>query len=273
MTRDVYVITGGSGSLGKATAERIGAKGAVLLADVSEEHLLQAKEQLLQQGITDVHLQTVDITSQEEVQQLADKAAQLGRLRGLVHTADLSPAMADSKRITAVNLIGAGLVLEAFLPLANDTSSVVMISSMTAYTMPKDGPYMTVLKKQLAENLVETMEQFTQGDAEAAYSMSKLALHLIVEDQAWVWGQKGARLNSLSPGIINSPVGRQQAFQHNRKQAMIDHTPLRREGEPSEIASAIEFLLSDAASYITGIDLRVDGGTIANFPRVKQSLS
>lgn len=273
MANDVYVITGGSGGMGKATAELVGKKGTVLLADLSEERLMQTKEELERKGITDVHYQTVDITSKNDLAKLAQKTAELGTLKGLVHTAGLSPTMAESSKITAVNLVGTGLVLEAFLPLAAKGTSAVMVSSMSAYMVPREGPYIDVLKQPLAENTVETMEQFTQGNPGAAYSLSKLGVILNVEDQAWAWGEKGARLNSLSPGTINTAMGRQEASQQKQMKIMLDHTPLRREGEAEEIASALEFLLSDGASYITGIDLRVDGGTVANLPRMKAAFS
>ncbi|MGE7090552.1 SDR family oxidoreductase [Lysinibacillus sp. NPDC048646] len=269
MTKNVYVITGGSGGMGKATAELVGKKGTVLLADVSEERLLQTKEELAAKGITDVYYQTVDITSKENVAALAKKASELGTLKGLVHTAGLSPTMADSKRITEVNLVGTGIVLDAFLAIATQGTAVVCISSMSGHMAPRVGPYSEVLKQPLAENVSELMEQFTQGNSGAAYSLSKLGVLLIVEDQAWTWGEKGARITSISPGTINTPMGRQEASQQKEMKTMLDNTPLHREGEASEIATAIEFLLSDAASYITGIDLRVDGGTIANLNRLQ----
>lgn len=269
MTKNVYVITGGSGGMGKATAELVGNKGTLLLADVSEERLILTKEELAAKGITDVHYQTVDITSKENVALLAKKASQLGTLKGLVHTAGLSPTMADSKRITEVNLVGTGIILDAFLPLATLGTSVVCISSMSGHMAPRQGPYTEILKNPLAENVIEKMEQFSQGDSGASYSLSKLGVLLIVEDQAWAWGEKGARITSISPGTINTPMGRQEASQQEQIKMMLEITPLRREGEASEIATAVEFLLSDAASYITGIDLRVDGGTIANLNRVQ----
>ena len=265
----MYVITGGSGGMGKATAELVGKKGTVLLADISSERLQQTKEELATKGITDVHIQVVDITSKDNVAKLAEKAAELGTLRGLVHTAGLSPTMADSKRITDVNLVGTGIILETFLPLATEGTAVVCISSMSGYMAPRQGPYIEVLKKPLADNVVESMEQFAQGNPGAAYSLSKLGVQLIVEDQAWRWGEKGARINSLSPGTINTPMGRQEASKQTEMKKMLEITPLRREGEASEIATAVEFLLSDAASYITGIDLRVDGGTVANLAKSK----
>ncbi|MGM0896450.1 MAG: SDR family oxidoreductase [Bacillota bacterium] len=267
MTKDVYVITGGSEDLGIAAAERIGSNGTVLLVDSCEKCLEQVRQQLVQKSINDVHCETLDLTSKRAVANLADKAAELGNLRGLVHAAGLSNAN-DTKRMMADNVIGMSHVLEAFLPLANETTSAVMVSSMTAYMVPKSGQYMDVLKQQLTANLLETLDQFTQGDAGAANSMSKLAVHLIVEDQAWAWGEKGARLNSVSPGMMSLPdTSREQT------KAMLDHTPLRRTGEADEVASAIAFLLSDSASYITGIDLRIDGGTIANYPRMKAAIS
>ncbi|WP_434400458.1 SDR family oxidoreductase [Planococcus sp. 11815] len=266
MTKDVYVITGGSEDLAIALAKRIGAKGTLLLVDSCGKCLEQVKQQLFETGITDVHCETADLTSKRAVENLAEKASELGALRGLVHAAGLSNAN-DSKRMMADNVIGMSHVLEALLPLANEKTSAVMVSSMTAYMVPQNGQYMDALKQQLAANLVETLDQFTQGDAGAANSMSKLAIHLIVEDQAWAWGQKGARLNSVSPGMMDMP----DAYEDIK--TMLAHTPLRRTAEPEEIASAIEFLLSDSASYITGIDLRIDGGTIANYPRMKTAMS
>lgn len=266
MMKDVYVITGGSEDLAIALAQHIGQKGTLLLVDSCEKCLEQVKQQLLQKGIADVHCETSDLTSKRAVGNLAEKASELGQLRGLIHAAGLSNAN-DSKRRMADNVIGMSHVLEAFLPLANETTSAVMVSSMTAYMVPQNGQYMDALKQQLAANLVETLDQFTQGDAGAANSMSKLAIHLIVEDQAWAWGQKGARLNSVSPGMMSVPDASGEI------QTMLDHTPLRRTAEPDEVASAIEFLLSDSASYITGIDLRIDGGTIANYPRMKTAMS
>lgn len=270
MQNDVYVITGGSGGMGKATAKIVGQRGTVLLADLSEERLAQTAKELADEGISSVFYQTVDITSKENVQQLAKQAESLGQLKGLIHTAGLSPTMADSKTITAVNFVGTGLILDAFLPLATEGTSVVCISSMSGYMADRQGPYATMLTKPLADDAIEAMEQFAQGNAGAAYSLSKLAVQLIVADQAWTWGQKGARINSLSPGTINTPMGRQEASQQKEMATMLALTPLQREGEASEIATAVDFLLSDAASYISGIDLRVDGGTVANLQKVQQ---
>ncbi len=265
----VYVITGGSGGMGKAAAELVGKKGTVLLADVSEQRLEDTKKELAAKGITDVHWQTVDITSAENVEALAEKAKSLGELKALIHTAGLSPTMADSRRITEVNLVGTGLLLDRFLPLATAGTVAVCISSMSGHMAAKEGPYTEVLKNALAPDAIEAMEQFAQGNSGAAYSLSKLGVQLIVQDKAWEWGQKGARIVSLSPGTINTPMGRKEASEQTEMKTLLDLTPLGREGEASEIASVVEFLISDAASYITGTDILVDGGTVANMAKMR----
>ena len=269
MANNVYVITGGSGGMGKATAELVGKYGTVLLADISEERLLATKDELAAQGITDVHYQTVDITSKDNVDALATKAAELGTLRGVVHTAGISPTMGTADKILDVNLTGTLHVLNAFYPFATKGTSVVLISSMSGYMVPTQGPHMEAINNPFGEHTVDTLKQMAQGNPGAGYTFSKLAVQVIAEHAAWDWGQKGARINSLSPGTINTAMGRQEAQQSEQMAQLLAITPLQREGEASEIASAVEFLLSDAASYITGIDLRVDGGTVPNLRKVQ----
>jgi NAD(P)-dependent dehydrogenase (short-subunit alcohol dehydrogenase family) len=235
MPKHVYVITGGSGGMGKATAELVGKKGTVLLADISEERLAQTMEELAEQGIADVHYQTVDITSKEDVADLATKAGKLGMLKGLVHTAGLSPTMSHSQRITEVNLVGTGIILDAFLPLATQGTAVVVISSMSGYMAPRQGPYTEISKQPLAENVIELMEQFTQGNSGAAYSLSKLGVQLLVEDQVWTWGEKGARITSLSPSTINTPMGRQEASQQEQMKQLLDATPYAVKEKPMKL--------------------------------------
>lgn len=255
--------------MGKEIAALIGKEDTVLLADMNEELLAKAKDELVSKGVTNVHFQTVDITDAAEVKELVRTTSTLGTLKSLVHTAGLSPTMSDSKRITEVNLVGTGLLLDGFIELAQLGTVVVCISSMSGHFVPKDGPHADVLIHPLDPNVVESLEAMAQGDSGAAYSLSKLGVQLIAEDQAWIWGQKGARIVSLSPGTINTPMGRQEASEQAQMQVMLDHTPLQREGEPSEIATVVEFLISDAASYITGTDIRVDGGTTANMRKIQ----
>jgi|SRR5690625_3072679 len=112
------------------------------------------------------------------------------------------------------------------------------------------------------------MEEFSGGNPGSAYALSKLGVLLMVEDRAWEWGLKGARIISLCPRTIRTPMGIQEAEQQAQMKLMLEHTSLQRGGEPEEIAKVVKFLASDDASYITGTDILVDGGTTANMKKV-----
>lgn len=265
----VYVITGGTGGMGKASARLLGKQGALLLADVNEERLAATAEELKADGIETVEYMTIDITERAAIRTLADKARSMGEFAGIIHTAGLSPTMADWKKIMEVNALGTAYILEEFLELAVPGSVAVCISSMSAHMVPANPELREMLKDPLAEGFMEKMEAATQGTPQASYPFSKVAVIEMVKDRAWFWGQKGARVVSISPGTINTAMGRQEAEKSQQMAVLLENTPLRREGEAAEIASVVEFLVSDAASYITGTDILVDGGTIANMPRMR----
>lgn len=268
----VYVITGGTGGMGKASALRLGKKGALLLADINEERLVATAAELKEAGIETVDYMAADISKRTDVSALAEKAASMGELAGIVHTAGLSPTMADWKKIMEVNAIGTAYILDEFLKLAVPGTAVVCISSMSAHMVPATPELREVLKNPLAEGFIESMEAATQGSPNASYPFSKISVIEMVKDLAWYWGEKGARLTSISPGTIDTAMGRAEKEQSQQMAVLLQHTPLRREGDADEIAKVVEFLVSDAASYVTGIDLLVDGGTIANMARMRQAM-
>lgn len=268
----VYVITGGTGGMGKATAIRLAKQGALLLADMSEERLAQTAEELKAIGATTVEYMVADISNRESVKALADKAAKMGELAGLVHTAGLSPTMADWKKIMEVNAVGTAYILDEFIKIAGPNTSAVMISSMSAHMVPATPELLGALKNPLVAGFMDTMEAMTKGTNQASYPFSKRSVVEMVKDLAWAWGEKGARVNSISPGTIDTAMGRAEKEESQQMAVLLAHTPLRREGDADEIAKAVEFLLSDAASYVTGTDLLVDGGTIANMARMRQAM-
>lgn len=268
----VYVITGGTGGMGKATAIRLAKQGALLLADMSEERLAQTAEELKAIGATTVEYMVADISNRESVKALADKAAKMGELAGLVHTAGLSPTMADWKKIMEVNAVGTAYILDEFIKIAGPNTSAVMISSMSAHMVPATPELLGALKNPLVDGFMDTMEAMTKGTNQASYPFSKRSVVEMVKDLAWAWGEKGARVNSISPGTIDTAMGRAEKEESQQMAVLLAHTPLRREGDADEIAKAVEFLLSDAASYVTGTDLLVDGGTIANMARMRQAM-
>jgi NAD(P)-dependent dehydrogenase (short-subunit alcohol dehydrogenase family) len=101
------------------------------------------------------------------------------------------------------------------------------------------------------------------GASGAAYSLSKRAVIALAERRAVAWGAQGARIVSISPGLIATPMGRQEMAATDAAARLADVTPAGRPGTAAEIAQAARFLTSDEASFITGCDLRVDGGAVA----------
>ncbi|WP_324668664.1 SDR family oxidoreductase [Geochorda subterranea] len=262
----VYVITGGAGGMGIACARRLGRRGRVLLSDVAERRLAEVAAELSASGIQ-VETRVADVADPAAVRALAEAAAGLGPLAALVHTAGLSPTMASWRRVMEVDLVGTALLIEAFRPLARPGSVAVCISSIAGHLQPPAPPeLMEALDAPLAEGFLERIAPHFEGRPDApslAYGWAKQAVIRLVEREAAAWGRQGARIVSLSPGIIRTPMAEQEFKVQPQMAQMVRLTPLARIGEPDEIASAVEFLVGEGASYITGCDLRVDGGTTA----------
>ena len=252
--------------MGVACARRLAARGQLLLSDVAERRLAEAAARLASEGAS-VRTAVVDVADPSAVRSLADEAARLGPLAGLIHTAGLSPTMADWRRIIEVDLVGTARLLEAFLPLARQGSVAVCVASIAGHLpQPAEPAVLSALDSPLAADLMERIAPFFEGRADAsnaAYGLAKQAVIRLVERQAPAWGRRGARIVSLSPGIIRTPMAEQEFKVQPQMQQMVQVTPLGRIGEPEEIAAVVEFLCSEGASYITGCDLRVDGGVTA----------
>ena len=266
----VFVITGAAGGMGRACARRLGPQGLLLLTDVVAEPLEQTAKQLRAEGF---HIETLlsDISAEESVQGLVERTRALGLLKGIVHTAGLSPTMAKWPRIIQVDLLGTARLLQAFLPLAEPESAVVCIASMAGHLggTPLEALRTTfdaLLTPPLHEGLLQQLEPIItaapspEEQAGMAYSLAKYGVIRLCQREASAWGARGARIVSLSPGIIQTPMGQQEFDQQPMMATLVAQTPLKRMGQPEEIAAAAAFLLSADASFITGCDMLVDGG-------------
>lgn len=266
MSKDIVVIIG-AGGIGLAIARRQGFGKTILLADLNEQTLQNAASQLRDAGYL-VKTHAVDVASRPSVESLAAYAASLGKVMQVINTAGLSPNMAPVDKVLQVDLYGAAVVFEEFEKVIAPGGAGLIISSMAGHMMPALTPEQDhALAYTSTEELLNL--PFLQPDAVpntlVAYMMAKRANHLRVQASAITWGVKGARVNSISPGIIVTPLALHELNSEigDIYRAMVEASPAKRMAPPEEIAVTASFLLSSDAGFITGSDLLIDGGVIA----------
>ena len=266
MSRDVLVLIG-AGAMGRAITRRVGTGSQLVLADVDRGVLDVLTAELTDEGY-DATSVLVDVSSRESVTHLAKKAASLGPVHRVVHTAGLSPAQASVSQILAVDLLGVALVTEIFADVVARGAAGVVIASMAGhFHRPLAPEEAKALATTPADELLSLpiADPATIGSNVEAYALAKRANQLRVQAASVAWGAHGARINSISPGIVATPQGNAELKSDFGPfiQAMIDGSNAQRIGTAADIAAAAEFLLSPAADYISGTDLLVDGGVIA----------
>nr|WP_279537136.1 SDR family oxidoreductase [Aestuariicella hydrocarbonica] len=254
----------GAGGMGSAVARRLGQNHKVLLVDINPKRLQHQAETLREDGLQ-VITQVCDVTCRHSVQQLGHCVNQLGGFKALAHVAGLSPSMADWRTIMSVNLIGPALVTKELLPQVTPGSSAVLISSLSAHLGRLPAGLELLFENPLAANFLAALESTAElpMTPELSYMWSKIGVLELAQRQALAWGQRGGRVVSVSPGLIASPQGANEFKQVNGKYSLLQTCPLKRQGNLQEIAAVVAFLLSDEAAYISGTDIRVDGGNLA----------
>jgi NAD(P)-dependent dehydrogenase (short-subunit alcohol dehydrogenase family) len=237
----------------------------VVLADFDDAQLGRLSDALQGDGF-DVHAVRTDVSSDADVTKLASTAAELGPIRCVVHTAGVSPVQATTQQIIDVDVIGTALVLDAFERHAVPGTVAVCIASM-AGTMTTLAPdVLHVLATTPTDELhALAMLDPTTMDPGTAYAIAKRANHVRVQAASIGWGRRGGRVVSISPGVISTPMGQAELAGPfgDFMRSMIEMSGCQRIGTPDDIAAAVEFLASPAASFITGTDLLVDGGVVA----------
>ena len=248
-----------------AVARRLSQRHRILIADIDSVRVETAASNLRSEG-GDATSIKCDVTSPAAIAALSDKVKELGGFQALVHVAGLSPSASDFTTIVRVNLTGPALVAEALLPLASAGAAAILIASLAAHGFTRSKEVEAELaeptRPDLSARLVAVIGA-DQATPQRAYQLSKYGLVTYARRAVRIWAERGARIVSVSPGLIATPMGAVE-FEHSpRKHQMLARTPLQREGTMLEIADAVEFLASDRASFISGIDLLVDGGLAA----------
>lgn len=265
MSQDVLVVIGGGG-IGQAIARRQGTGKTILIADINEGTRDAAAKALASSGhnVTTHH---VDVSSRGSVSSLANTAAGLGSVVQVVHTAGLSPVQASPKAILSVDLLGVALVLEEFGRVVASGGAGLIVSSMAGHMRPPLSPEQEAALARTPAELLQLpfLSAEAVPDSGTAYALSKRANFLRVQAASVDWGDRGARVNAISPGIILTPLAQQEMAGVGGPQyrAMIETSAAKRVGTTDEIAAAAAYLLGSESSFVTGSDLLIDGGVIA----------
>lgn len=268
MKKDVMILTG-AGQIGMAIARRMGYGKKIVIGDKKPENA-QAIAKIMNDAGFDVEAMEMDLSSRASIKNLIAKAQSYGEIAMLVNAAGVSPSQAPIEAILKVDLYGTAVLLEEVGKVIREGGVGVTISSQSGHRMPALTPEED---EQLActptEELLnlDILQPENIKDTLHAYQMAKRCNEKRVMAESVKWGEKGARINSISPGIIVTPLaidefnGPRGDFYKN----MFAKCPAGRPGTADEVANVAELLMSDKGAFITGSDFLIDGGATASY--------
>ncbi len=268
MKKDVMILTG-AGQIGMAIARRMGYGRKIMIGDKKTENA-QTIAKIMNDAGFDVEAMEMDLSSRDSIKKLIAKAQEYGDITMLVNAAGVSPSQAPIEAILKVDLYGTAVLLEEVGKVIKEGGVGVTISSQSGHRMPALTPKED---EQLActptEELLklDILQPENIKDTLHAYQMAKRCNEKRVMAESVKWGEKGARINSISPGIVVTPLamdefnGPRGDFYKN----MFAKCPAGRPGTADEIANVAELLMSDKGAFITGADFLIDGGATASY--------
>lgn len=268
INKEVVILTG-AGQIGMAIARRIGYGKKIVIADKNLENA-QSVAKIMNDAGFDVTPMTIDISSRNSVKKLIDEAMKYGEISTLINAAGVSPSQAPIEAILKVDLYGTAVLLEEVGNVIKPGGVGVTISSQSGHRMPAlSAEVDEQLAKTPAEELLklDVLQPGKIRDTLHAYQIAKRCNVKRVMAESVKWGERGARLNSISPGIIVTPLaidefnGPRGDFYKN----MFEKCPAGRPGTADEVANVAELLMSDKGAFITGTDFLIDGGATASY--------
>jgi NAD(P)-dependent dehydrogenase (short-subunit alcohol dehydrogenase family) len=267
LTNVIVVI--GAGSIGQAIARRVSAGKHVLLADLHQESADTAAKILNNAGFK-VTTAKVDVSSRASVHALVEMATSLGEISGVIHAAGVSPSQASPETILKVDLYGTALVLEEFGDVIARGGAGVVIASQSGHRLPPlTAEQNALLATTPAEELLALpmLQPDQVKDSLHAYQISKRGNSLRVMAEAVRWGKRGARINTISPGIIITPLANDELNGPRGAgyRRMIDICAAGRAGTPDEVGNVGALLMGSDGAFITGSDFLMDGGVTAAY--------
>lgn len=266
--QDVLLWTG-AGQIGMAIARRIGFGKKIIVGD-KNLNKAQAMTKIMKEAGFDVVPFETDISSRESILNLIAEGKKYGEITALINAAGVSPSQAPIEMILKVDLYGTAVLLEEVGKVIAPRGVGVTISSQSGHRMPQLG---TEIDEQLAttptEELLslEVLQPENIRDTLHAYQMAKRCNVKRVMFESIRWGEKHARINSISPGIIVTPLaidefnGPRGVFYKN----MFAKSPAGRPGTADEVANVAELVMMPQGAFITGSDFLIDGGATASY--------
>jgi len=263
------IVVIGAGSIGQAIARRVSAGKQVLLADLRKENATAAADVLSNAGF-EVRTAAVDVSSRESIHELVEAATKLGDVTGLIHAAGVSPSQASPATILAVDLYGTAVVLELFgNAIARGGAGVVIASQsghrLGALSVEQNTALATTPGDQLLS--LPFLQPDQVKDSLHAYQLAKRGNSLRVMAEAVRWGKRGARVNTISPGIIVTPLAKDELTGPRGEgyRRMIELCPAGRAGTPDEVGTVGALLMGADGAFVTGSDFLMDGGVTASY--------
>jgi NAD(P)-dependent dehydrogenase (short-subunit alcohol dehydrogenase family) len=265
---DVVVVLG-PGVIGQAIARRVGTGKHVVLADLREANAEAAADRMRNAGF-DVITTTVDVSSRASVHALVETATARGDITGVIHAAGVSPSQAPIEAILAVDLYGTAVVLEEFGTVIAPGGAGVVIASQSGHRLGALTPEQNqALATTPAEELLKLpmLRPGQVSDTLHAYQLAKRGNALRVMAEAVRWAKRGARVNTISPGIIITPLAIDELTGPRGEgyRRMIEQSPVGRAGTPDEVAGVAALLMGSDGGFITGSDVLMDGGVTASY--------
>lgn len=266
--KDVMILTG-AGQIGMAIARRLGYGMKIVIGDKSRENAEKISDIMNKAGFDTVAME-MDLSSRDSIRNMISEAQTCGDITMLVNAAGVSPSQASVETILRVDLYGTAVLLEEVGNVIAEGGCGVTISSQSGHRMPALTPEEDALLALTPTEELLGLEMLQPGnirDTLHAYQMAKRCNVKRVMAEAVRWGQRGARINSISPGIIVTPLaidefnGPRGDFYKN----MFAKCPAGRPGTADEVANVAELLMSRAGAFITGSDILIDGGATASY--------
>lgn len=267
----IALVTGAAGGMGRACARLLGRDHTLVLTDTDSHRLDALAAELGATGIEVAATVTTDISDAGATENLIATAQRCGTLGAVIHTAGLSPSLGESEEIMRVNAKGTTLLLDALERRLHSALAVVIIASMAGHAASPEAEIDALCQDPANDdfpaNAKALLERLSGGDnarkaSDAAYLYSKRANLLEVQRRAVRWAEHGARINSISPGLVDTAMGRREVETDEGAAKMLALQPLGWV-DADAIADAAAFLVSPSSRMITGTDLKVDGGLCA----------